>query len=588
MPTYEIQAPDGKTYTIEGDNEQGAIEFLKGHLEGQTAATPPAPTQESMDGQAQNLATYLSFLTTTPQKDMSPTDQAEITANQAAETRDMRRSEFNNLPVMSKIGQAADDTMRLIADGASFGFGDKLAAYMNSGGDLSYEDALAAERDLTQAARDRAGSAGTAATIGGAVMPASMVAKAGLTPFRLAPGAGAPILTQMAGGAAAGGIEGAAYGALDALGHDQDVNQGAWAGSIGGTMGGGAAPAIAAGASRLAGYAGDIWSSLTGKGPAPRMTADQVGAAAKTAYDDVENMGVTIRPDALKNLAQGIEDSTNAARLRDARVNPSARPVRDATVKELRKSPGMSLSDLDAERAWVDRSIVDPIGGGNKEGRFAGIIQNEIDDFTKSLTPRDIRAAQGVDPAAANARLLEARELSSRSKKLADFEGILSKADRRAASSRSGDLRTPVNTQINSILDKIESGRIPAGRYTPDEVAKMNQVVYGTRLGNAAGKVADITGGKIGVGAGSMIGGTLTGGNPVGAIVGGALPFGVSKAARSISNRSTDKATQELLDLIASGGSAPQITKNAAQAIAERSPEDIARLLMLYSLAGQD
>jgi hypothetical protein len=66
------------------------------------------------------------------------------------------------MPWYQQAGQAADDIVRSVANGATFGFADKLAGYMNGTG-------TDAERAKSQEALDRAGGAGTVAELTGAV-----------------------------------------------------------------------------------------------------------------------------------------------------------------------------------------------------------------------------------------------------------------------------------------------------------------------------------------------------------------------------------------------------------------------------------
>jgi hypothetical protein len=91
---------------------------------------------------------------------------------------DATRAAYDALPWYQKIPQAADDTARLVANGATLGFADKLAAAVPAAfGSGDYASNLAAERAASQAAADRAGWAGTADSLLGMAAPAGAIGK---------------------------------------------------------------------------------------------------------------------------------------------------------------------------------------------------------------------------------------------------------------------------------------------------------------------------------------------------------------------------------------------------------------------------
>ncbi|WP_181165571.1 hypothetical protein [Mesorhizobium sp. B2-4-12] len=142
---------------------------------------------------------------------------------------------FDALPIYLKPLVALNDTVRLMADGATFGYADKFAATMNSLiSGSSYEDQLAAERAGTQDARDRAGSAGTAAGMLGAYLSGNGLGKAGITLTGRFGTASMEGLSGLLARAGLMGVEGAGYGAVEATGRDQPVGSGATAGFFGG------------------------------------------------------------------------------------------------------------------------------------------------------------------------------------------------------------------------------------------------------------------------------------------------------------------------------------------------------------------
>ncbi|MBA1143187.1 lytic transglycosylase domain-containing protein [Mesorhizobium neociceri] len=142
---------------------------------------------------------------------------------------------FDALPLPLKPLVALDDTVRLMADGMTFGYADKFAATMNSLiSGSSYEEELASERAWTQNARDRAGSAGTAAELVGAYLTGRGLGEAGIT---LSGRLGTATMKGLSGLLARTGLvaaEGAGYGAVEAAGRDESIGTGTAFGFLGG------------------------------------------------------------------------------------------------------------------------------------------------------------------------------------------------------------------------------------------------------------------------------------------------------------------------------------------------------------------
>jgi hypothetical protein len=150
---------------------------------------------------------------------------ANNTVPVSAEERVSRNlAAFDALPTGLKPLVALNDTVRLMADGATFGYADKFAATMNSLiSGSSYEEQLAAVRAGTQDARDRAGSAGTAAEALGAYLSGRGLGEAGIT---LSGRFGTAAMEGLSGLLARTGLmgaEGAAYGAVEATGRDEPI-----------------------------------------------------------------------------------------------------------------------------------------------------------------------------------------------------------------------------------------------------------------------------------------------------------------------------------------------------------------------------
>ncbi|WP_181165268.1 MULTISPECIES: HNH endonuclease signature motif containing protein [unclassified Mesorhizobium] len=140
---------------------------------------------------------------------------------------------FDALPGYLKPLVALNDTVRLMADGATLGYSDKFAARMNSLiSGSNYEEELAAERARTQDALDRAGPAGTAAEALGAYLSGRGLGEAGIT---LSGRFGTATMEGLSGLLARTGLmgaEGAAYGGVEAAGRDESIVSGVASGAL--------------------------------------------------------------------------------------------------------------------------------------------------------------------------------------------------------------------------------------------------------------------------------------------------------------------------------------------------------------------
>lgn len=260
-------------------------------------------------------------------------------------------------PWYSQLGQAADDTVRLIANGLTAGYADKLAGAMSGTG-------TDAERAMSDDARERAGLAGTVAELGGAVALPVSAGKAGVT---LAGRLGTGAMTGLSGLAARTGlmgVEGAGYGALSASGHDEDMSDGARMGAIFGTGGNligegvhsvlnmfrGASTRgaeLATRAAEMDGLTPDAAAArlkelgpdatLADLGPNMRAQASALattpGPAQKAVRDVIGSRAMSAGDRITQAVDAGLGPQTNTASLADDMVNmrsANARPLYDA------------------------------------------------------------------------------------------------------------------------------------------------------------------------------------------------------------------------------------------------------------------
>jgi hypothetical protein len=134
------------------------------------------------------------------------------------------KARFNAGPWWQKPLAATNDTVRLMANGATFGQADKLAAGMNSVfSDKSYDELLAAEQAETEDAEDRAGSAGIGASLLGGLITGHGLQSAGLTFTGRLGAEGLKGVSGFLARSATAAADGAVFGGVDAALNGRDI-----------------------------------------------------------------------------------------------------------------------------------------------------------------------------------------------------------------------------------------------------------------------------------------------------------------------------------------------------------------------------
>jgi hypothetical protein len=324
MPIFDITAPDGKRYEIEGATAEGAYAALQKHLK----VPPSAPEQmpSTMEGMG---TTYTA----------GPGIGEEI----------------------NRVGRKADDWARMAASGLTFGLADKFAGGMDAltGQAPSYDEGVKAQRAKTQAFRDRAPAEAMAAEALGGVAGGAGLIKSGVT---LAGRVGPNLLGRVLGY----GAEGAGYGGLHGAGNTysdkaSDYLENAKTGAATGLVVGGALPVLgsAAGAAYRTGSA-FLGPRVAGAGRGASAMLRGAAQADEAGMRGLPDMGpdamlVDAGP-AMLGLGQGAGTGTGAGRARlvnalterDARTGQRLAQTLD---QELGPSPIPSRVE-----AWLEQS----------------------------------------------------------------------------------------------------------------------------------------------------------------------------------------------------------------------------------------
>lgn len=454
--------------------------------------------------------------------------------------------EANDQPWYAKLGQAADDVVRLGANAATLGLADRFAGWAGGEG-------LSAEQAKSEAASERAGLAGTVAQIGGTMLPAGALAKG--------VGAALPALTNaggvfgLAGRTASMGAQGAALGATEAAIGDKSVAEGAGYGALAGALGNVAGEGLSKAVGKVAG--------AFNKAPAV-PTKDALEGLKNQAYAAADNAGVIYSPAAVDRLNQRV-----ATELTKIGFDPALQPGATVALKRIQDLTGqnVTLTGLDTVRKIASNGFVP----GNKSNNSAiSKIIDAIDDVMENPNAADVLTGNG---AAAGRVLTEARDYASRLAKLNKVEDAVARADLRAASTGSGGNADNATRQnLRRILEN------PRG-FKPDERDALDTAVRGTSTQNALRLAGKLSPSGNGLMAALGIGGAIV--NP---LIGLASIGGMG--AKTLADRSTSSNVAELARIIAAGGSraATQAPPNAVQQLAQSKRDAIARALMSTGL----
>jgi hypothetical protein len=321
-------------------------------------------------------------------------------------TQNPAKALYDTRPEWQKPIVAAQDIGNIIGDDLTFGFGDKAAAAIRAPfTDKTYAEELAANRQGTQNARDRAGSAAYGADVTAALMLPRML------PAGQAANASAGTLAKLGrfgGSVAKGGAAGAGYGAAQAAGHDTDIGEGALTGAAFG-----AAVPAALGVGKAVGGA-----ALRPVLDAVKARTNPSGYASGKIAERLNNAGLSVDQAAARAARDGLSladvgGASTRDLLRTTTNIPGPARTRVASQLALRQ-----MGQGDRLKNVVGRTLADPDGYlaakdeiAETAKRIAAPLFKEAEKtpihFTKELegiinTPAGRRALSKAEELAAN------------------------------------------------------------------------------------------------------------------------------------------------------------------------------------------
>jgi hypothetical protein len=462
---------------------------------------------------------------------------------------------YSQMPMWQKIVAHPSDSLRLANNAMTLGAWDNIwgrIAPAIGGGDVEQQ------RLWTKQARDRGGSGGAGLEMAASAIPT--IATDGAT---AAPSLGTG-LTGMLKRLGVAGAEGAGYGGIQANNEGRDgiegMETGAGFGVAGHALGG-----------ILGRTANRIDDALFP--PAKPMSLDNLRAAKDQAYAETAAHGVQYTPNTIRGM---LADMDAAAQPYPGR-HDQAIAARAQVGKNIGGGRPVSLPEVDRNRQIISNDL-NTLGDKAQAGIGLDYI-GAMDKYLDNVDSAGVTARSG-DPVAGLEAQNRARELNSRTRKLADLEALNYKSSLQAAKNMNSGVDSTLKNNVTSVLtnEKKRAG------YTPDEIAQMEEIVNGTTGQNIARQVGRAApgGGYSGIGGGvaAGIGGLLSGFNPTVMAAAGAIPSVVGYGAKKISERSTARSGQKLLDLVASGGKKVQKTPLVGPLAKDRIGRQLMMLMM--------
>lgn len=379
------------------------------------------------------------------------------------------RERYDAMPAWQKPLQAADDMVRLFANGVSFGMADRLAG-LTEGGE-------AAARARSQEARDRAGPAGFVAEVGGSMLPATKLANAGVTAARFVPKAltGARGLLARTGAMA---VDGAALGAATAAGYGEDPVQGAKSGALWGGLGNVAGEGV-----------GKVVGSVSRKiararNPAP--STEQIRREAADLADFARNSGVGVSSTnytrAVRDLGDVLDDTVMMRQMPERFATQHKKLARLWNMlDEHTKFGDFTIDQFDMLHRDISQTARDLARKGKTvDTRAAYVMLKKLDELIE--TPGFLSGTNRSD--AANA-YLRAKSLFNRAYKADEIENVFEYAlDKVGANYTEAGFQTALRQEFRRLK------RSPVwGKFNAAEQAAMDEVIRGGPFENALRRI---------------------------------------------------------------------------------------------------
>jgi len=274
-------------------------------------------------------------------------------------------------------------------------------------------------------------------------------------------------------------------------------------------------------------------------------TIEQLQARSRGIYKEVDDSGVTVKPEKFLDLAIKVEDTA-----KKMGYDPDVTPAVKGVLRRFEEEVGNAhtISDIDTLRKVAQNSAksINPA-----EAAIGSALIGKVDEFFENLSPKDMEGT--ITGSGAGRQLAKARDLWGRGRRSEMMEEAFRSAENQASGFENG-LRIKLNSILNS--PKKRKG------FSKEELGLMKKVVQGTTAANIAklvgkfgmseGRVQNLLLPGMGVGAGGALGGG------VGAI---AVPA-IGQVSKVLAQRLTSKNARFADEVVRSGRNASKIARS--------------------------
>lgn len=198
-------------------------------------------------------------------------------------------------------------------------------------------------------------------------------------------------------------------------------------------------------------------------------TIEELAAQSKAAYKRASDAGVNIAPESFATLKTRVNVT-----LKKEGIDPTLHPQTTAALKRINETNGVvSLDQLETLRKIAN----DARGAGKADGRLAGKIVDDLDDYMENIGRKDITTGDPKGFAA----LQEARGLYSRKMKAEEISRLIKRAEINAPNFSASGFENALRTEFRALAKNDKKMR----RFTPEERAVIERVAKGGKVENA-------------------------------------------------------------------------------------------------------